>query len=139
MKYMLMMHYGASSGEAGERPIHTWPPDDIKAHIDFMLRLNKELTKSGELVAAEGLASPDEVKVVRAQKGGPPAVTDGPFAEAKEFLAGFWIVDCDGPQRAIEIAGRASAAPGFAGAQMSIPIELRQVMSAPGDESVAQG
>ena len=139
MKYMLMMHYGANAGEGGERPIHTWPPEDIKAHIDFMLRLNQELTSSGELVAAEGLAGPDQVKVVRAQKGGLPAVTDGPFPETKEFLAGFWIVDCDGPKRAIEIAGRASGAPGSSGAQMSIPIELRQVMSAPGDESVAKG
>ncbi len=100
MKYMLMMHYGANAGERGRAPIHTWPPEDIKAHIDFMLRLNKELTAAGELVAAEGLAGPDQVKVVRAQKGGPPEVTDGPFPETKEFLAGFWIVDCDGPKRA---------------------------------------
>jgi hypothetical protein len=139
MKYMLMMHYGANAGEGGERPIHTWPPEDIKAHIDFMLRLNRELTESGELVAAEGLAGPDQVKVVRARKGGAPTVTDGPFPEAKEFLAGFWIVDCEGQKRAVEIAGRASAAPGLGGVQMSIPIELRQVMSAPGDESVAKG
>jgi hypothetical protein len=132
MKYMLMMHH------AGEGPaIHTWPPEDIKAHIDFMLRFNQELEKSGELVAAEGLAGPDQAKVVRAQKGGAPAITDGPFPEAKEFLAGFWIVDCEGPKRAIEIAARASAAPGLGGAPMSIPIELRQVMSAPGDENVA--
>lgn len=134
MKYMLMMHH------AGEGPsIATWPPNDIRAHIDFMLRLNKELTESGELVAAEGLAGPDQAKVVRARKGGAPTVTDGPFPEAKEFLAGFWIVDCEGPNRAVEIAGRASAAPGFGGAPMSIPIELRQVMSAPGDEGVAKG
>jgi hypothetical protein len=134
MKYMLMMH------NAGEGPaLHTWPPEDIKAHIDFMMRLNAELTESGELVAAEGLAGPDQAKVIRAQKGGAPAITDGPFPEAKEFLAGFWIVDCEGPKRAIEIAGRVSAAPGLQGAPMSIPIELRQVMSAPGDESVAKG
>ena len=129
MKYMLMMHYGANAGEGGERPIHTWPPADIKAHIDFMLRLNQDLTASGELVAAEGLAGPDRA----------PMVTDGPFPEAKEFLAGFWIIDCEDPKRAIEIAGRASGAPGLGGVPMSIPIELRQVMSAPGDESVAKG
>jgi hypothetical protein len=129
MKYMLMMHY---TGEGP--PIHTWPPEDIKAHIDFMQRFSKELAERGELVAAEGLAGPDQAQVVRARKGGPPAVTDGPFPEAKEFLAGFWIVDCEGPKRAVEIAAQASAAPGFGGAQMSIPIELRQVMSAPGDD-----
>jgi hypothetical protein len=131
MKYMLMMHY------AGEGPpIHTWPPEDIKAHIGFMLRLNKELTASGELVAAEGLAGPDQAKVVRAGKGGAPAVTDGPFPEAKEFLAGFWIVDCESPKRAVEIAALASAAPGMGGAPMSIPIELRQVMSAPAGDPI---
>jgi hypothetical protein len=134
MKYMLMMHY------AGEGPaIGTWPPQDIKAHIDFMHRFNKELAEKGELVAAEGLAGPEQAKVVRARKGGAPAVTDGPFPEAKEFLAGFWIIDCESPERAVAIAAKASAAPGFGGAPMSIPIELRQVMSAPGDENVAKG
>jgi len=68
-----------------------------------------------------------------------PAVTDGPFPEAKEFLAGYWIVDTEGPQRAYEIASRASAAPGPDGRPLNIPIEVRQVMSAPGDESCAKG
>ena len=77
-----------------------------------MIRLNKELTESGELVGAEGLAGPNEARVVRATKNGTPAVTDGPFPEAKEFLAGYWIVDCESPERAYAIAARASAAPG---------------------------
>jgi len=126
VKFMLMMHH-AGEGAA----IHTWPPKDIKAHIEFMLGLNERLTESGELVDSQGLAGPEHVKVVRARKGGPPAVTDGPFPESKEFLAGFWIVDVVSEKRAIEIAGQASAAPGLGGAPMSIPIELRQVMSAP--------
>jgi hypothetical protein len=67
---------------------------------------------------------------VRAGKDGRP-VTDGPFAEAKEFLAGFWIVDVDRPERAYEIAARASAAPGPGGAPLDMPIEVRQVMSGP--------
>jgi hypothetical protein len=58
-------------------------------------------------------------------------VTDGPFAETKEFLAGYWIVDCDSPERAYEIAARASAAPGPGGAPLNMRIEVRQVMSAP--------
>jgi len=126
MKFMLMMHY------AGEGPaLHTWPPQDIQAHIDFMLGLNEKLTASGELVDAQGLSEPAQAKIVRAGKGGAPAITDGPFAETKEFLAGFWIIDCESERRAIEIAAQASAAPGLGGAPMSIPIELRQVMSAP--------
>jgi hypothetical protein len=128
MRYMLMMH--APRG-TGEYQVASWSPDDLKAHIGFMHRLNKELTDSGELVGAEGLAAPGEARVVRAGKGGAPAVTDGPFPEAKEFLAGFWIVDVDRPERAYEIAAAASAAPGPGGTPLVIPIEVRQVMRAP--------
>jgi hypothetical protein len=96
-----------------------------------MHRLNKDLTESGELVGAEGLAGPNEARIVRATSNGAPAVTDGPFPESKEFLAGYWIVEVDRPERAYEIAGRASAAPGPGGTPMNIAIEIRQVMSAP--------
>ena len=68
---------------------------------------------------------------MRAGKGGAPEVTDGPFPEAKEFLAGFWIVDCESTERAYEIAARASAAPGKGGVPLNMPIEVREVMSAP--------
>ena len=128
MKYMLMMH--APRG-TGEYQVNAWTPDDFKAHIAFMQRLNKDLTASGELVGAEGLASPGEARVVRAGKNGQPAVTDGPFAESKEFLAGYWIVDVDKPERAYEIAAKASSAPGPGDAPLIIPIEVRQVLSAP--------
>jgi hypothetical protein len=96
-----------------------------------MHSFNKELTDAGELVGAEGLAAPGQAKVVRAGKNGLPAVTDGPFPEAKEFLAGYWIVDVDKPERAYEIAAKASAAPGPGGKPLIIPIEVREVMSAP--------
>jgi hypothetical protein len=128
MKYMLMMH--APRG-TGEYQVMSWSPDDLKAHIGFMRRLNKELTESGELAGAEGLASPGEARVVRAGKDGKPAVTDGPFPESKEFLAGYWIVDVDRAERAYEIAAKASSAPGPGGKPLIIPIEVRQVMSAP--------
>jgi hypothetical protein len=128
MKFMLMMNAPRGTGDWG---VVNWPPADLKAHIDFMKRFNKELTDSGELVAAEGLAAPGQARVVRAGKGSKPEVTDGPFAEAKEFLAGYWIVDCESPQRAYEIAARASAAPGPGGTPLNMPIEVREVMSAP--------
>jgi hypothetical protein len=128
MKYMLMMH--APRG-TGDYQVFNWAPEDLKAHIGFMHRLNQELTQAGELVGAEGLAPPGQAKIVRAGKPGVPAVTDGPFAEAKEFLAGYWIVEVDRPERAYEIAARASAAPGPGGKPLIIPIEVRQVMSAP--------
>ncbi len=128
MKYMLMMHAPRGTGDWA---VPDWAPEDMKAHINFMKRFAKELEDGGELVGAEGLASPDQVKVVRAGKGGAPEVTDGPFPEAKEFLAGYWIVDVESPQQAYAIAARASAAPGPGGAPMNLRIEVREVMSAP--------
>ena len=112
MKFMLMMN--APRGN-GDYQVSDWSPDDFKAHIAFMHRFNKELTEAGEFVGAEGLAPPGQATVVRAGKNGVPAVTDGPFPEAKEFLAGYWIVEVDTPERAYEIAAKASAAPGPGG------------------------
>jgi len=128
MKYMLMMHAPRGTGEWS---VTNWTPEDLKAHINFMMRFGKELQDAGELIGAEGLAPPSQAKVVRAKKGGGPEVTDGPFAEAKEFLAGYWIVDVESPQQAYEIAARASAAPGPGGVPLNMRIEVREVMSAP--------
>lgn len=127
MRYMLMMHAPRGTGDWGA---NKWSPDDLKAHIGFMRQLNSELTNAGELVSAEGLAMPGEAKLVRAGKNGVP-VTDGPFPEAKEFLAGFWIVDVEKPERAYAIAAKVSSAPGPGGKPLIIPVEVRQVMSAP--------
>jgi len=88
MRFMLMMH--APRG-TGDYQIGSWSPDDLKAHIAFMHSFNKELRDAGELVGAEGLAAPGEAKIVRAGKNGVPAVTDGPFAEAKEIIGGYWF------------------------------------------------
>lgn len=129
MKFMLMMN--APSGKGGEYNVTSWPPEDLQAHIRFMHDLKRDLEKAGELAGAEALAPPGQAKIVRLGKNGVPAVTDGPFAESKEFLAGFWIVDVDSPRRAYEIAARASSAPGPGGKPLVIPIEVRQVMQAP--------
>ena len=128
MRYMLMMN--APRGN-GEYQVAKWAPEELQAHIAFMHQLNRKLKESGELVGAEGLAAPGEARLVRAGKKGAPPVTDGVFPESKEFLAGFWIIDVDRPERAYEIAAEASAAPGPGGAPLIIPIEVRQVMSAP--------
>ena len=128
MKFMLMMNAPRGTGDWA---VINWPQEDLKAHIQFMQRFSHELKDAGELVGAEGLAAPGQARVVRARTGGAPEVTDGPFAEAKEFLAGYWIVDVESPERAYEIAGRASAAPGRGGVPLNIPIEVREVMSAP--------
>jgi hypothetical protein len=127
MRYMLMMHVPRATGDY---QIDSWSPEDFKAHIAFMRDFNDRLTRDGEFVGAEGLSAPGEAKLVRAGKDGVP-VTDGPFPETKEFLAGYWIIDVDRPERAYEIAARASAAPGPGGVPLNMPIEVRQVMSAP--------
>jgi hypothetical protein len=128
MKFMLMMNAPKGSGDWN---VSKWRKEDLEAHIDFMHQFNAELAAAGELIGGEGLAAPGEAKIVRATGSGAPMVTYGPFAETKEFLAGYWIVACDTPQRAYELAARASAAPGPGGAPLNMPIEVREVMSAP--------
>lgn len=121
MKYILLM----SGSKAGVDTYRTWSKKDIDAHMDVLKRLNHDLTESGEFVATQGLAAPHEAKVVRGLKEGLP-ITDGIFPESKEFLLGYWIVDVATPERAYEIAGRISAAPGPGGVPTNMPIEVRQ-------------
>lgn len=128
MKFMLMMN--APRG-AGDWAVAHWTPADFKAHIDFMRSFNARLRASGEWVATEGLAMPSEARIVRARADGSPEVTDGPFAEAKEFLAGYWIIDVESRERCYALAAEASTAPGPGGKPLNMPIEVREVMSGP--------
>src|SRR5688572_24325629 len=128
MKFMLMMNAPRGDGDWG---VSKWSAEELKAHIGFMDRLHKDLKAEGTLVGAEGLAMPSQARIVRAGAAGKPEVTDGPFAETKEFLAGYWIVDVETAEQAYAIAARASAAPGRAGKPMNMPIEVREVMSGP--------
>jgi hypothetical protein len=146
MKYMLMM----TATKADFDWYSKWSKEDLQAQFAFMHAFNKELKDAGALVAAEGLAFPDQARIVRAGKDGEPVVTngivrgrgkdgapvviDGPFAETKEFLAGYWIVEVPSPEEAYRIAARASAAPGPGGTVANIPIEVRQVMSGPPED-----
>jgi hypothetical protein len=127
MKFMLMMN--APRG-TGDYQISSWTPDDFRAHINFMQAYNKDLKESGEFVQAEGLTPPNQAKLVRAGKDGRP-VTDGPFPETKEFLAGFWIIDVENEQRAYDLAAKASAAPGPGGKPLNMAIEVRPIMGVP--------
>ena len=108
MKYMLLMQ---ASDRIDAPPIHTWDPADLTAHMQFMHDVNAKLVADGELVDAQGLAGPDEAKVVRATKTGTSEVTDGPFPESKEFLAGYWVIDVESQDRAIALAAAISLAP----------------------------
>jgi hypothetical protein len=130
MKYILMMNATKEAFEWYAK----WPKEDLKANIAFMRAFNKELKDSAVLVSTEGLAWPDQAKIVHAGSDGAPVITDGPFPEAKEFLAGYWIVDVESAEEAYKIAARASAAPSPAGTQETMPIEVRQVLSSAPEE-----
>jgi hypothetical protein len=110
-----------------DAPMENWKPEEIQAHLDYYEALNRELKASGELVGGEILTGPDLAMVVRSD-GTAPVVTDGPFAEFKEWLAGYQIVDVDSEARAIEIAALVSAAPGPGGVPLQQPIHVRRIM-----------
>jgi hypothetical protein len=129
VKYILMMNCPRNAYEL----MSTWPKKAVQDNIAFMHKLNKELREAGELVATEGLADPKQAVVVRVGKDGEP-VTDGVFPEAKEFLAGYWIVDVNSEKRAYQIAARASSAPGADGKPFVIPIEVRKILGSAPDE-----
>jgi hypothetical protein len=117
-----------------EAPMEEWKPEEITAHLNYYKALHKELVANGELVASEVLAGPDLAKIVTSDGATAPVVTDGPFQEFKEWLAGYQIVDVESEARAIEIAAKISAVPGPDGVALQQPIQVRQVMDqAPSD------
>jgi hypothetical protein len=128
VKYLIMMTHSP------DEPVQEWTPDDVKANWAHMQQIHQEMTEAGELLAAEKLAGPEATKVVASDGVGAPVITDGVYPEAKELLAGFWMVDVDSEQRAVEIAARTSAAPGPGGAPTRKPIVVRPIMDAPPPE-----
>jgi hypothetical protein len=123
-RYLLGVNF---EGGVVDAPMDEWKPEEIDAHFDYYRALHQELVASGELVQSEVLTGPDLAKVVTSD-GGAPVVTDGPFQEFKEWLAGYQIVDVDSEERAIEIAAKLSAVPGPGGVPTQQPIHVRQVM-----------
>ena len=123
MKYMLLM----STTKEGFEWYAKWPKEDLQKNITFMRELNKQLKDEGVLVQTEGLSWPDQAVIVHAGKNGEP-ITDGVFPEAKEFLAGFWIIDVENTEEAYKIAARVSLAPSPVGTPTTMPVEVRQVM-----------
>ena len=125
--FMLLQNYEAGAG--CDVPMTEWALEDIKSHIAFQEALNAELAANGELVDAQGLAGPELAKFVTFDGVGAPVVTDGPFPESKEVVAGFQVIDVESEARALEIAARVSAVPGPGGVPTQQPVEVRQVMS----------
>jgi hypothetical protein len=106
MKYMLST-YGGTEPDFG---VANWSNDEISTMVEFMHKINEELAESGELVDAQGLTDASFAKVVQIQNG-VPVTTDGPYAETKEILAGYWVVDCESNDRALAIAARIATVP----------------------------
>ncbi|MFJ7949019.1 YciI family protein [Streptomyces sp. NPDC096354] len=125
-KFLLMVNH---DGGVFEEPMDQWEPGDIAAHFNYYEVLTKELTESGEMVQFTALADPRLAKIVRSDGSAAPLVTDGPFPESKEVLAGFNVFDVESEARALEIAARISAVPGPGGVPTQQPVEVRQVMS----------
>ncbi|MFD9963528.1 YciI family protein [Amycolatopsis sp. NPDC058986] len=130
MKYLIMIY---SNPKSWGHPIFLRVPealamsgeerDAMSGQFEELLR---EIVESGELVGGEALADPSQVKTVRVREGA-PATTDGPYLEAKEHLAGYFVVDCESPERAAEIASR------FPDARFAA-VEVRPIMASSGQE-----
>jgi hypothetical protein len=124
-RYMILTKYDDGLGLP---PMTDWDPDDLQAMLDYLRALNEALVESGELVEMQVLTGPELAKVVVSDGQNAPVVTDGPFPEVKELLAGYQLVDVDSEARALEIAAAVSAAPGPGGKPLRQRIEVRQVM-----------
>jgi len=124
-RYLLVVNF---EGGVIETPMEEWKPEEVTAHLDYYRALHRELVDSGELVESEVLAPPNLAKIVTSD-GTAPVVTDGPFQEFKEWLAGYQIVDVESEERAIEIAAKISAVPGPDGVALQQPIQVREVMN----------
>jgi hypothetical protein len=128
-KYLLLKHYRGAPAPVNNVPMDKWSPEEVEAHIGFMNDFAARLETSGEFIEGQAL-SPDGVWV-RSDGEGRPPVTDGPFAETKDLIAGWMVIDVDTYERAIELAGELSAAPGANGEPIHEWLEVRPFMGAP--------
>lgn len=136
MKYLMMIEgsqadYDAMTGD-GSPGSPGWNEDDVKAMYAFMSELNNDLAESGEMLDAQGLAEPAKARTVGLGADGRPVVTDGPYPETKELLAGYWVLECASLERVTEIAARVLECPQPEGAPV-YPVVIRQIMDGGGD------
>ena len=124
MKYLLLKHYRGGPAPAVDLPpMDQWTPEEVDAHVRFMHEFAAKLQESGEFVDMQALSATGAF--VRHDGPGRPPVTDGPFAETKDLIAGWYIVDLDSWDRALEVAGELSAAPGPGGRPIYEWLEVR--------------
>ena len=128
-KYLLLKHYRGAPDPVNNVSMDKWTPQEFEAHVKFMQDFSARLEGTGEMVDGQALA-PEGLWVRYGGEGKPP-VTDGPFAETKDLIAGWFIIDVDSEARAIELAGELSAAPGANGEPIYEWLEVRPFMGAP--------
>jgi hypothetical protein len=122
-KYLLLKHYRGAPAPVNDVPMDRWEPEEIDAHMRYMQDFATRLGESGEFVDGQALAP--EGAWVRYDGDGRPPVTDGPFAETKDLIAGWMVIDVDSWDRAVELAGELSAAPGAGGQPIHEWLEVR--------------
>jgi hypothetical protein len=130
-KYLLLKHYRRSSGPESlvDVPMDQWTPEEIDAHVQYMNDFAATLAETGEYVSSQALSP--EGTFVRGAGNGRPPITDGPFAETKDLIAGWMIIDVDGYARALDVAAELSAAPGRGGEPIYEWLELRPFLGEP--------
>ena len=129
-KYLLLKHYrGGPKPEHEFAPMDQWTPDEVSAHVAFMEHVADTLRERGEYVDGQGLSP--EGTFVRHDGEGRPPVTDGPFAESKDLIAGWMVIDVDSVERAHEAAAFLSSAPGPRGEPINEWIEVRPFLEMP--------
>ncbi|WP_148613600.1 YciI family protein [Nocardioides rubriscoriae] len=128
-KYLLLKHYRGAPAGRNDVPMDRWTPQEVSDHMRYMQEFADRLVETGEFVDAQALA-PEGLWVQYGGQGRPP-VTDGPFAETKDLIAGWMAIDVDTPERAYALAAELSAAPGARGEPIHEWLEVRPFMSEP--------
>lgn len=128
-KYLMLKHYRGAPKTVHDVPMSEWTEDEISAHMQFMDDFEERLKESGEFVDSQALSP--EGTWVRYDGEGRPPVTDGPFAETKDLIAGWMMIDVDSYERAVELAGELSSEPGAGGQPMGEWLELRPLFIPP--------
>jgi hypothetical protein len=128
-KYLLLKHYRGAPAAVNDVPMEQWTPEELSAHIQYMRDFAARLEGTGEFVDSQAL-SPEGTFVRYGGEGRPP-VTDGPFAETKDLIAGWMVIDVESYARALELAAELSAAPGAGGKPIHEWLELRPFLAAP--------
>jgi hypothetical protein len=127
MKYLLLKHYRGAPASVNDVPMDQWTPEEVDAHVQFMRDFAARLEETGEFVDHQALAP--QGAFVRYDGEGRPPVTDGPFAETKDLIAGWMVIDVESWDRAVELAGELSAAPGAGGEPIQEWLEVRPFLS----------